>query len=88
MSKYYLTPESIIPDEEIERVHAYADFGDHITKREVVNMAVLKVASGRYQGHTSHTIAKEHGLVTSEYELTPKGRAYLWAAFSTAHPNF
>ncbi|WP_243546341.1 hypothetical protein [Pseudodesulfovibrio tunisiensis] len=82
------TPESIISDEEIERVHAYADFGDHITKREVVDMAVLKVASGYYQGHTSRTIAEKHGLVTAEYDLTPKGRSYLWAVYSKAHPNF
>ncbi|NDV21002.1 hypothetical protein GO013_16445 [Pseudodesulfovibrio sp. JC047] len=81
------TPESIIPDEEIERVHANADFGG-MPKRDVVNMGVLKVASGYYQGHTSNQIIREHGLVTDEYDLTPKGKAYLWAVYCTAHPNF
>lgn len=74
-------PKEIISDEEIERVHAHANFGS-MDKRTVVNQGVLKCASGYYQGHTSNMIIKEHGLVTEEYELTPKGRAYLWAAFS------
>lgn len=52
-----------------------------MNKRDVVNFAVLKCASGYYQGHTSTQIIKEHGLITEEYELTPKGKMYLWAAF-------
>ena len=73
--------EEIISDEEIERVHANANFGG-MNKRTVVNQGVLKCASGYYQGSTSNAIIREHGLVTRDYELTPKGRAYLWAAFS------
>lgn len=74
-------PEEIITDEEIERVHANANFGN-MAKRTVVNQGVLKCASGYYQGNTSTQIIKQHGLVDQQYELTPKGRAYLWAAFS------
>ena len=72
----------IISDEEIERVHANANFGG-MGKREVVNQGILKCASGYYQGHTSTQIIKEHGLIDDEYKLTPKGRMYLWAAFNT-----
>ena len=75
-------PEEIITDEEIERVHANANFGS-MGKREVVNQGVLKCASGYYQGHTSTQIIKEHGLVTKNYRLTNKGKRYLWAAFNT-----
>lgn len=74
-------PKVIITDEEIERVHANANFGA-MDKRTVVNQGVLKCASGYYQGHTSTQILAEHGLITHDYQLTPKGRAYLWAAFS------
>lgn len=74
-------PEDIISDEEIERVHANANFGS-MDKRTVVNQGVLKCASGYYQGSTSNAIIREHGLVNDQYELTPKGRSYLWAAFS------
>lgn len=74
-------PEEIISDDEIERVHANANFGS-MDKRTVVNQGVLKCASGYYQGSTSNAIIKEHGLVDDKYRLTPKGRAYLWAAFS------
>jgi len=73
------TPQEIIPDSEIERVHANASFG--LEKREVVNQALLKCASGYYQGHTSTQIIMEHGLITPKYKLTKKGKEYLWAAF-------
>ena len=46
-----------------------------------VNLGVLKCASGYYQGSTSTRIIKEHGLVNNAYELTAKGRSYLWEAF-------
>lgn len=74
-------PKEIISDEEIEQVHANANFGN-MDKRAVVNQAVLKCASGYYQGSTSNQIIKEHGLVTETYKLTKKGRQYLWAVFS------
>lgn len=73
-------PKEIISDEEIERVHNNANFGD-MEKREVVNQGILKCASGYYQGSTSRQIIKEHGLINDKYELTSKGKAYLWAAF-------
>lgn len=73
--------QEIISDEEIERVHANANFGA-TTKRDVVRLGVLKCASGYYQGATSRRICEEHGLINKKYELTAKGRTYLWAAFS------
>lgn len=72
--------QELIPDEEIEKVHANANFG-RMSKREVVNQGVLKCASGYHQGSTSMSIIKEHGLINDRYELTAKGRMYLWAAF-------
>jgi hypothetical protein len=74
--------QEIISDEEIERVHANADFGS-MTKRQVVNQGVLKCAAGYYQGHTSTQIITKHGLIDKEYSLTPKGKIYLWATFSS-----
>lgn len=75
-----MSVEEIITDDQIERVHANANFGS-TGKREVVNYGVLKCASGYYQGGTSTKIIKEHGLVDDKYELTAKGKAYLWEAF-------
>lgn len=76
-------PEDIISDEEIERVHANANFGS-MSKRDVVNQGVLKCASGYYQGSTSTQIITDHGLVDSKYRLTKKGKRYLWVAFASA----
>ena len=75
-------PEDIISDEEIERVHANANFGS-MGKRQVVNQGVLKCASGYHQGSTSNHILRDHGLVTKNYRLTNKGQRYLWAAFNS-----
>jgi len=78
-------PKTMITDEQIEEVHAYASFGP-MKKRDVVDQAVLKCAAGFHQGHTSCQIAIEHGLINDypghDYTLTKKGQEYLWAAFS------
>ena len=75
----------IIPDSEIEAVHANANFGD-MDKREVVNEAILKCASGLHNGYTAQTIITEHGLVeaatNSRPPMTDKGRKYLFSVFS------
>lgn len=74
--------EEIISDEEVDKVHANANFGS-MSKRDVIKYGVLKVASGYYQGHTSKTICMEHNLIYPDYTLTPKGKEYLWAAWAT-----
>ena len=76
-----MTEQEILTDEEVEKVHGHANFGDP-DKRNIVRLGVLKCASGYYQGHTSKTICMEHGLIDEKYKLTDKGRSYLWAAFS------
>lgn len=80
-----MTPEEIISDEEINRVHANANFGA-MDKRDVVNEAILKAACKFHNGYTAQTIITEHGLVkhktNSRPPLTEKGRKYLWAVFN------
>jgi len=70
----------IISDEEIEKVHANANFGN-TSKRDVVRFATLKAACGYFSGATAMQIIREHNLIDSNYKLTNKGRAYLWVAF-------
>jgi len=73
--------EKIISNDEIERVHGNANFGA-MQKREVVDQGVLKCSCGYFMGSTSTKILEDHGLVDDQYRLTPKGKMYLWAAFS------
>ena len=80
-----MSEKEIIYDEEIERVHGSANFGQSYTKRDIVRFGVLKAASGYYQGSTSRAICEEHGLIDKEYELTEKGRKYLWVAFGNSN---
>jgi hypothetical protein len=77
-----MTEQEIISDEEIEQVHGNANFGGRISKRDVVKFGTLQCASGYYQGRTARRILQEHGLINEKYELTAKGKAYLWAAFN------
>ena len=72
--------KELITDEEIEIVHANANFGG-MDKREVVNQGALKCALGYYQGSTSRQIIQEHELVDKDYKLTDKGRQYLWSVY-------
>lgn len=78
-----MTPQEIVSDAEVERVHAYANFG-HITKRSVVDNGVLQYAFGFTAGHTQDCILVEHGLITLPRgiglaKLTPKGKTYFQA---------
>jgi hypothetical protein len=80
------TPEEIIPDAEIARVHANANFGT-MGKRKVVNLAALKAAIGYHNGSTAQAIIIEHGLFKAPKKpdghpiITDKGRQYLYACF-------
>jgi hypothetical protein len=74
--------QELISNEELEKVHGNSNFGPDLSKRDVVAYGVLKCASGYYQGATSRRICVDHGLIDEKtYELTSKGRAYLWASF-------
>lgn len=76
-----MTPEEIITDEEITRVHANANFGT-MTPRDVVNDGVRKYAVGYTGGSTQVAILREHGLITKPLGngyragLTEKGKRY------------
>ena len=80
------TTSEIISDEEIERVHANANFGD-MSKRDVVDDGVLQYVFGYDTGHTQMTILREHGLLRASRlrsyraDLSAKGKDYLRAMF-------
>ena len=81
-------PEQIISDEDIIRVHGYANFGG-MTPREVVNDGVRKYAVGFTGGHTQLCILLEHGLIRrprpGKYRasLTEKGKRYARSIWKT-----
>jgi len=76
----------LISDEDIERVHGHANFGDQ-SKRNVVDEGVLKYAFGYTSGYTQLTILLEHGLIRKPApgsyasSLTKKGQKYLRAVY-------
>jgi hypothetical protein len=73
--------EEIVTDQELDIAWGNADFGNN-DKRHIVKHALLKCASGYYTGRTAKHILSELGLTTETWEMTPKGRQYLFAAFS------
>lgn len=74
--------EELVTEADLLQAFGNANFGD-MDPRTVIRQGVLKCASGYYQGHTSRTICKDLGLISSDYEVTAKGKQYLWAAFAT-----
>lgn len=72
----------IVTDEELGDVWANANFGG-MEPRDVVRYGLLKCACGYYQGHTSTQIITVLGLIDKDYNLTAKGRQYLWLAFDS-----
>lgn len=78
-------PEEIITDQEIESAWGDANFGEFLNanKRELINNSVLKCASGYYTGSTAVHIVCGLGLATEKWELTKKGKYYLYSAFSS-----
>jgi len=75
-------PEDLITDIAIDMAFENADFGSGITKRQVINNAVLKCASGYHTGGTAKCIVQQLGLVSADWKLTRIGKEYLYAAFS------
>jgi len=74
--------EEIVKEEELTEVFGNANFGQGVTKREVVSNSLLKCATGYKTGHTAKCILEELGLVTKNWTLTKKGKEYLFAAYS------
>ena len=72
--------QKMISDEELEKVFAYSNFGDS-KKRDVVRYALMKVACGYRNGHTSQSIINELGLCGKNLSLTKKGKEYLYESF-------
>ena len=73
--------ETILPDNKIESVWGNANFGSSSTKREIVDMALLKTACGYSNGHTAEFIVTALGLVDSKLKLTKLGKEYLYESF-------
>lgn len=70
---------AILSDDEIDNAMEGTSFG--MPSREVVEQAVLKHASGLYQGHTTRMVAVKLGLIQEEGGLSEKGKSFLWASF-------
>lgn len=91
------TTSDIISNEEIERVHAHANFGS-MSKRRVVDDGIIKAAYGYGTGHTQQQILLEHGLIekpkpsSHRMVLTQKGYEYLRLVlpydFNGAEPQY
>lgn len=83
------TPEEIITDAEIERVHGHANFGN-MSKRELWMKGCGNTPSDSPGGHTQCEILRDHGLITgakngrhrAKASLTEKGKSYARALYN------
>ncbi len=71
----------IVTDAQLKNAWGNADFGN-TNPRIVIADTVLKCAVGYATGQTARMICEELGLVTPDWELSQRGKAYLFAAFN------
>ena len=74
--------EDLVTDKQIDLAWGNANFGETHSKREVIANTLLKCSCGYYTGHTAKCIVEELGLVTQRWELSQRGKRYLFAAYS------
>jgi len=80
------TVEDLVTDGQIELAWENANFGESVSKRDVIADTILKCASGYRTGYTATKIAEDLGLVTPDWKLTLRGKRYLFVAFSGGVP--
>jgi hypothetical protein len=76
----------IVTEKQINIAWGNADFGNDrnaIDKYKLIANGVLKCASGFCTGDTMQCILEELGLVLQTWELSPRGKRYLFAAYNT-----
>jgi hypothetical protein len=71
----------IVTDSQVELAWGNANFGD-VSPRDVIANTLLKCAVGYATGRTARVICEELGLVTGDWQLSQRGKAYLFAAYS------
>lgn len=78
--------EDLVTDKQIDLAWGNANFGNTgLTKRELIANVLLKCASGFETGHTAKCIVEDLGLVTQRWELSQRGKRYLFAAYSQGY---
>ena len=71
----------IITDEQLEKAFENTSYGTNPDVRLIIKWALMKVACGYANGHTSKCIIQELGLCTKKSGLTSKGKQYLYRSF-------
>jgi len=74
--------QDLVTDKQVDLAWGNANFGDNYSKRDIIANTLLKCASGYETGHTAKCIVEELGLVTQRWELSQRGKRYLFAAYS------
>ena len=74
--------KDIVTDRQIELAWGNANFGANHNKRHIIANAMLKYVCGFDTGHTIRCICEDIGLMTPHGEVSYRGKAYLWAAYS------
>jgi len=75
------TVHDIVTDAQIKEAWGNANFGQ-LSQREVIANTCLKCACGFQTGRTARSIVEDLGLVTPDWQLSQRGKAYLYAAYS------
>ncbi len=74
------TVEDIVTDKQVALAWGNADFGK-VEKRDVIKYALLKWACGYETGKTARSILEDLGLLTSNNDISQRGKRYLYVSF-------
>ncbi|MCG3470808.1 hypothetical protein L7750_10520 [Xenorhabdus bovienii] len=79
--------KDVITNEYITEHFSGTNYG-HENYRAIIEQGCLKALAGYHNGYTTTTILIEMGLITKKpYELTQRGREFLFRSFSHNAPN-
>jgi len=82
--KIEFTQDIGILKKEINDVWDNSNFG-HMSQIEVVRSGLLKCVTGYAQGHTSQCILEELKMISKKYQLTKKGKYWLYELYKSSN---
>jgi len=73
--------EKLLSENDINKAWGNASFGGDISKRDVIQNALMKFATGYGTGYTIEQICRELKLITKQCNLTTLGKRYLYDSY-------
>ena len=71
----------IISENEVEEMFSHSNFGKGANHKRILEQGVLKTLASYHSGSTLNAIMINANLITKDFELTNKGKMFLYETF-------